>query len=109
MPNNSSTMARELRAIRFSFNRLAKSFARIAPILTVAPAGARMTAPAPEVQERPRRKPALTAAQLKSLKLQGKYMGTMRGLPAAKRAIVKKVRVAKGIHAAIAEARRLAG
>jgi hypothetical protein len=34
-------------------------------------------------------------------------MGTMRGLPVAKRTIVKKRRAAKGIRAAIAAARRM--
>lgn len=42
-----------------------------------------------------------------ALKLQGKYVGTMRGLPPAMRARVKRVRARKGIRAAIAEARRL--
>jgi hypothetical protein len=36
-------------------------------------------------------------------------MGTMRGLSARKRAIVKKIRAEKGIRAAIAAARRMAG
>jgi hypothetical protein len=34
-------------------------------------------------------------------------MGTMRWLPAAKRAIVRKVRAEKGIRAVIAAARRM--
>jgi len=36
-------------------------------------------------------------------------MGTMRGLPASKRAKVKKVRAEKGIRAAIRAAEKLAG
>jgi hypothetical protein len=39
---------------------------------------------------------------------QGRYMGTIRPLSAAKRAQVKKVRAAKGIEAAIALAQKLA-
>jgi hypothetical protein len=41
--------------------------------------------------------------------LQGAYMGTMRGLKPRQRAQVKKIRAAKGVRAAIAAARRLAG
>ncbi len=36
-------------------------------------------------------------------------MGTMRGLPATKRAQVKRIRAEKGIRAAIAAAGRMAG
>jgi len=43
------------------------------------------------------------------LKLQGKYMGTMRGLPPRKIAQVKRMRAEKGIRAAIAAAERMAG
>jgi hypothetical protein len=53
--------------------------------------------------------PRLTAAHRAALRLQGKHMGTMRGLPAGKRARVKKIRAEKGIRAAIAAARRMAG
>ena len=55
-----------------------------------------------------RHKPRLTAAQSAHLKLQGKYMGTMRGLKPRQRAKVKKIRAEKGIRAAIAAARRMA-
>lgn len=56
-----------------------------------------------------RRKPRLSTAQRRALKLQGKYMGTMRGLKPRERAKVKKLRAEKGLRAAIAEARRMAG
>ena len=55
----------------------------------------------------PRRSPKLIAKQRAALKLQGNYMGTMRGLKPAQRAKVKKVRAAKGIRGAIAEARSM--
>lgn len=101
----SKTLAREMRAIRTSFSRLAQSFARITPLLAApaTTAGAAVSAPSS------RRRPRLTADHRRALKLQGKYMGTMRGLKAAQRARVKKVRAEKGIKAAIAEAVRLAG
>ena len=102
MPRPSTTLSRELRTIRQSFQNLAKAFQRLQPALAALrtqPAGNGKTT---------RRPPSLTAKQRAALKLQGKYMGTMRGLPAAKRAMVKKVRAEKGIRAAIAEARRIA-
>ena len=42
-------------------------------------------------------------------RLQGKYMGTMRGLNPSKRAVIKKIRATKGIRAAISAAQRMAG
>jgi hypothetical protein len=105
MPRTSTAIARELRIIRTSFRQLARSFGQIAPLLGK---GAMAMATVQEDMRRPRKRPRLTAATRAALKLQGKYMGTMRALPASKRAIVKKVRASKGIHAAIAKARRLA-
>ena len=55
-----------------------------------------------------RRKPRLSPAQRRALKLQGAYMGTIRGLKPRQRAQVKKIRAAKGVRAAIAAARRMA-
>ncbi len=57
---------------------------------------------------RPRRKARLTAARRAALKLQGQYIGTMRGLRPAQKAKVKKIRQKKGIRRAIAAARKLA-
>ena len=99
MPRRSSKLQKDLRAIGKAFKVLARHFARIAPQMgeqsdvVISPSGKR-------------RKPRLTAAHRAGLKLQGKYMGTMRGLSAAKRAKVKKIRASKGIRAAIAAARR---
>jgi DNA-binding CsgD family transcriptional regulator len=63
----------------------------------------------PDAKRRPRRKLHLTAARRAALRLQGEYMGTMRGLTRAQKSQVKKIRDTKGIRAAIAAARRLAG
>ena len=94
-----------MRALRSSFRRIARSFGRIAPLLAVSPA---VTAQ-PDMELRPiRRKPRLTAAQRRALKLQGKYMGTMRGLKPGQRSKVKKIRVQKGIRAAIEAAEEMA-
>ena len=56
-----------------------------------------------------RRKPRLTAEWRRALKLQGQYMGTVRGLKPRQRAQVKKIRAEKGLRAAIKAARRLSG
>ena len=94
MPRQKAVIAREVRIIRTTFNRLARSFGRIAPLLAAQPG--------------PNGRRKLSAEQRKAMKLQGKYMGTMRGLKPRQRATVKQVRVEKGIRAAIAAARRLA-
>lgn len=107
MPRQSTILAREIRSIRTSFSRLARSFGRIAPLLASAPAAAEQALASSG--KKPRRKPRLTAGQRKALKLQGKYMGTMRGLSPARRARIKKIRVEKGVHAAIAAARKMMG
>jgi hypothetical protein len=54
------------------------------------------------------RKP-LSAKARASLVLQGRYMGYMRQLKPPQKALVRKVRVASGVKAAIARARQLAG
>lgn len=105
MARHSTALAREIRSIRRSFNRLAKSFGRIAPLLAAVPEQAARALVA--AGKRPRRRPRLSAEQRRALKLQGKYMGTMRGLKPTERAVVKKVRASKGIRAAIAEAQRM--
>ena len=101
MPQASTVIAREIRTIRTSFNKLARSFGRIAPLLSI-------TGIPGNGEDKPsRRRPRLSTAQRRALKLQGKYMGTMRGLSSAQRNKVKKLRSRRGIRAAIAEARRL--
>jgi len=100
-----SSVTRELRKIRRSFVNIARSFERLAPALAsgVSGNGGRGIDKAAGGRRRPR----LSSSQLKALKLQGRYMGTMRGLSARSQARVKAVRKTRGIHAAIAEARRL--
>jgi DNA-binding transcriptional regulator YiaG len=51
---------------------------------------------------------APSAARRAALKLQGRYMGYVRGLAPQKKAQVKALREAKGLHAAIALAKKLA-
>ena len=104
MPRTNAALAREIKTIRASFQQLAKSFTKIAPYLVGDSASVTLT-----TKGRPRRRPRLSAGQRAALKLQGKYMGTMRGLKPAQRAQVKKVRAAKGVQAAIKAAERMAG
>jgi hypothetical protein len=54
------------------------------------------------------RKLRLSPARRASLKLQGQYMGYLRGLGVRQKARVKALRTAKGIRPAIALARKLA-
>jgi hypothetical protein len=62
----------------------------------------------PKAAAKPRRKRRLSAKARQQFKLQGAYMGLVRRLPAAKKAALKKLRVAKGYEAAIAAARNIA-
>jgi len=86
---------------------IAKAFERLAPVLSVLPAsidsgnssGATISS---------RRRPRLSASQRSFLKLQGRYMGTMRALSRIDQAKVKAVRKRSGIQAAISRAQRLA-
>jgi hypothetical protein len=51
----------------------------------------------------------LSPARRRALVLHGRYLGSIRGLKPRQRATVKKIRGAKGVGAAIAAARRMAG
>jgi hypothetical protein len=54
------------------------------------------------------RKLRLSPARRAALKLQGQYMGYVRGLKATQKAQVRKLKAAKGIQAAIRMAKNLA-
>ena len=55
-----------------------------------------------------RRKLKLSPARRAALKLQGQYMGYMRGLKPAQKKSVKALAASKGVSAAVALARKLA-
>ena len=103
MPKSNAVLQKEIQSIRTSFRQLARSFSRLGPALA-----AQLESVPSKAGASSRRKPRLSTRQRAALKLQGKYMGTMRGLPASKRAQVKKIRAEKGIKAAIAYAKKLA-
>ena len=98
MPTARGSIAKEIRAIRAALRQLERSFGRLGPALNSAPSATPRT----------RRKLRLSPARKAALKLQGQYMGYMRGLKTAQKNKVKRVRETKGIRAAIAAARRLA-
>ena len=104
MPRPNAALAREIKTIRASFQQLAKSFTKIAPHLVGDSESVTLT-----TKGRPRRKPRLSAGQRAALKLQGKYMGTLRWLKPGQQAKVKKIRAAKGYVAALKAAERMAG
>jgi hypothetical protein len=101
-----TTLGREILEIRRAFTALATAFERLGPALAKRQAEvvANGNGATPV-----RRRMNLSPKQRAALKLQGKYMGTMRGLKQGQRAAVKKLRAEKGIQAAIREAVRLAG
>ena len=96
------SIKRQTRIIEKSFNSLAVAFRQL---------GAGLAAmPAPTNGPRPARKaPKLTAARRAALKLQGRYMGTLRGLKPAQKRQVMKVRAEKGIAAALKVAGGMGG
>jgi len=100
-PRRDCALAKQISAL---FSQLAQSFRKIELYLTVIPGKARQPA-----ENRLRCMPRLTVQQWAAVRLQGMYMGTLRGLSAAKRAQVKRIRAAKGIRAAIAAAERMEG
>ena len=104
MPKRSSRLHKDLRAIGKAFKALAHHFERIAPFM-----GEHADVVVTDLNrgKSTRRKPRLTAAHRARLKLQGRYMGTLRGLKPGQRAKVKKIRAAKGFAAAIKAAERM--
>jgi hypothetical protein len=78
-----------LRSIRTSFADLARSFARLEPLL--ASAMPTKAGPSTSRRARPRRRPPLSPQRRRDLKLRGDYVGMLRGLCARKRAKVKNI------------------
>jgi hypothetical protein len=102
---STTTPARELRTIVTSLQSIQAALGRLAPALD----GRRKTNGAtPGTGTTPGRKLKLSPARRAALKLQGQYMGYMRGLKAAQKKQVKARAAAKGIADAVGLARRLA-
>jgi len=101
-PRNAA--ARELHQVSAAFRSLARAFQSLGWVL-VAATSMNGTSPGGTPQ---RRKPRFTAEFRRHLKLQGAYMGTLRGLKPRQRSHVKRIRAAKGVSAALAAAQRIA-
>ena len=98
--NRHLTISSEVLRIRRSLQALDRSFRRFVPLLTtVVRNGAD--------PEKMRRRPRFSAKARASLVLQGRYMGFMRQLKPRQKAQVRKIREAKGVRAAIEQARTL--
>jgi hypothetical protein len=94
------SIAAEIQTIRRSLTSVVRSLGRLGSALESA-------ARAQRSKEPRRRKLRLTPQRMAALKLQGKYIGHMRMLPARQQARVKALRVKKGVRAAIRYAQSL--
>jgi len=98
------SIGRELASARRSLRALERSLARLArQVRDISRSNAAKPA------EKPRRKLKLMPARLKALRLHGRYLGYMRQLKSRAKAEVRALRAKKGVRAAIARARKLAG
>ena len=97
---NHDQLRSEFLGMKREFRKIARSIGKVGMLLAT---------PIEVLDGKPaRRKPRLSAEVRAALKFQGKYMGTMRGLSRAQRSTIKRIRVEKGINAAIIAARKLA-
>jgi hypothetical protein len=101
MQLSQNKIAREVTRVRLSLRSLDRALRRLSPVLT-----ADMKATANGTVTRPTHVSAKTRA---ARVLQGRYMGYMRQLKPRQKTQVRKIREAKGVTAAIARARQLAG
>lgn len=96
------TISREIASLRQTLKTMDRSLQRFGPILQKA-----MSRTGSAVPAKARRKLNLSAKRLTQLKLQGKYMATMRQLKPKQKAEVRSLLQKKGMPAAIARAQRL--
>ena len=104
MPQQESSVGREVRLIMESLQSIRVSLGRLVPLLGV---DSRQLRPVP-APPAPARRLKLSPARRAALKLQGQYMGYMRGLKPRQKARVKALAAAKGVGTAVALARQLA-
>ena len=95
------SVSRDVRTIRNSLHSIARALTHLIPVLEAAVSNA-------STPSRAGRKLRLSAARRTALTLQGRYMGHLRTLRPRAKARVKALRATKGIHPAIALAKRLA-
>jgi hypothetical protein len=94
------SVSRDVLVIRKSLVSIAKALGRLAPALGAASRG--------DGSPPQRRKLRLSPARRSALKLQGRYMGYLRGLKPRQKARVKALRAKKGLSPAIRLAKALA-
>lgn len=97
-----SSVGRDIRAIRMSLSSIARAVQRLAPLLQAAATAG------PGKASRRGRRLRLSLERRAALKLQGQYMGYLRGLKPRQKARVKALRQAKGVKPALAFAKKLA-
>lgn len=101
-----TSSSRELRIITASLQSIQAALGRLAPALDARRRSAGGEIPAQPLSSK--RKLKLSPARRAALKLQGQYMGYMRGLKPAQKKRVKALAASKGVAAAVVVARRLA-
>ncbi len=102
MPNANSSISREIATLRRSLKAMDRFLQRLGPNLRVAMSGTRGAGPALA-----KRKLNLSPKRLAQLKVQGKYMATIRQLGPKHKAEVRGVLQRSGMPAALARAQRL--
>ena len=102
MPGSASSISREIATLRKSLKAMDRSLRSLVPRLRMA------GRQAPEaVQARVPRKLRLSPERQAQLKIQGKYMATMRQLKPKQKVEVRNLLRKKGMRAAVARAQRL--
>lgn len=102
MPATVISVSREIAALRRSLRALDRSMRRLAPKLNKAARGGVALSP-----ERAPRRLNLSSKRRAQLKIQGKYMATIRQLRPRQKAEVREILQKRGMSAAIARAETL--
>jgi len=98
-----ATIPKQIQSVRASLRQLDRALVALAALARqLGRGGPPAAAPAS-------RKLKLSPARRRALKLQGRYLGYMRQLAPAQKARVRAAKQSKGMHGAIALAKRLAG
>ena len=102
MAKRRTSVSRQFRIIRSALSSIMGALDALAPALMASGAQER------SASATPRRKLRLSPARRAALKVQGQYMGYLRGLKPREKARVKATRQARGVQAAVAMAKKLA-
>lgn len=108
LPNRQrNSVSSDLQVIARSLGSISEALARLVPLVPLAEPSNGASAPAVAAGRAPR-KLHLTPQRRAALKLQGQYMGYLRGLKPRQKARVKALAASKGVRAAVSLARELA-